>query len=429
VPVLRTFEVWPLTGPVGKPWHDDPDVDAFARTSRGVCELFGEALVPAGLRSHTTVLRLTVSADGPADEVEVAVVARISDGPEQGSVVLPRGFARLPADVRRAVVLDVLTAAAGRLAEARGWPREAVDVARRHVEAAGGVYRMPGAWKTSPDRRYRARAVVRLADDGFARIALEVTTRDGVEPLAVSAEVPGTGTADGLRRSVRSLRWTGPDAAEVLPWTADGPGEPLRLVVPVGGRPAARPRTAAVRHPSGAHLRRPVVRVADSPEQPWLTVELVLARGTYMAVFPPFADEVARVAGILAADPAWQRWWRNTSKAPALEVLLILGRLPMTAVQLAHVEPEEVRRGRRRHRVTAHVDSAGLDLLSHDERDAAALPTLLAAVDRATAALRLAPRPEEPPEQLRPAHGPALLLRGRWLRDHQVVTAPTPQPG
>jgi hypothetical protein len=44
MPKFRQIHVWPDTGFAERPWNDDPDVDAFARISRGICEAYSQAL-------------------------------------------------------------------------------------------------------------------------------------------------------------------------------------------------------------------------------------------------------------------------------------------------------------------------------------------------------------------------------------------------
>jgi hypothetical protein len=61
VPILRTIEVSPSSGPVGGRWAEPDGVDSFAKSARSVCELYYDALKPVGIDYWTSKLTLELS--------------------------------------------------------------------------------------------------------------------------------------------------------------------------------------------------------------------------------------------------------------------------------------------------------------------------------------------------------------------------------
>lgn len=216
--VFSTVEIWPFSGHPGSRWCWHPDEDAFVKTARRVCELYGEGLAQARLPSRATALRLWTDRHTDGDETRVEIELHFVEGFEAGNVSLPAGVADLSPDARAGLVLDVVHGAVGSLAAARGWPADAVEAARTHAVASDLRFEWAGRWKASPSRRLEARAVYRLLDDGYGRAAIEVRERASGDLVGRSVEALAFSTVQGLRRSARTLRWNGSDVVELVPY-------------------------------------------------------------------------------------------------------------------------------------------------------------------------------------------------------------------
>ncbi|MFD7156539.1 hypothetical protein ACFV9C_18210 [Kribbella sp. NPDC059898] len=125
-----------------------------------------------------------------------------------------------------------------------------------------------------------------------------------------------------------------------------------------------------------------------------------------------FLQEVDRVIEILGEDQSWLGWWRRISKAPVLEIHMIV-------VRAGYGGPVKERflRGRKRHLVEMRVDFDELEGLEPDERRLLALPAVLNGVSRAQQSLKLAGPHPEIPDIARPARLSAATLRRRRLRE------------
>ena len=123
-------------------------------------------------------------------------------------------------------------------------------------------------------------------------------------------------------------------------------------------------------------------------------------------------QEVDRVVELLGEDESWLSWWRMISKAPVLELHMIVVR----AAYEGSVE-ERVVRGRKRHLVEMRIDFRELEALEPDERRLLALPAVLEGVSRAQQALKLSGEHPEIPDSVRPAPLSAGTLRRRRLRE------------
>lgn len=219
---MRTVEFWPQTGFVNAPWVAEPDEDAFVRSARGIGELYSEGVRAARVQARDSQLRLHCFDHEPGrTEVEVTVFTEPTDGFEMAGVCLPDGVAALPAPARAALVLDVMHAAALRMAQARGWDPEAFKSARAHVVAHDLRFRWTGPAKTSPGRRYTARTAFTITDDGLGRGVVEIRRVADNTPVARSAEMVTAGAETVFRRTAATLRWLGSTTVQID--TDDGP--------------------------------------------------------------------------------------------------------------------------------------------------------------------------------------------------------------
>ena len=190
MPRFRNVEVYPMSGWWDAPWIEgDPDGDAFAKVSRGICDAYSSALSESYTQHSVSSLRIFLDRAGrsvPAvpDPRQTVVLSpsfpdRVWEGFEQAAVRVPAGFAARDVDEQRRIVLDAVHAAALGLAQFRGLERSAFEQAREAVLEAGYTFSWTSDWKSSPGRRWRARCSFRSTEDGFGRLTVEVCTPDG----------------------------------------------------------------------------------------------------------------------------------------------------------------------------------------------------------------------------------------------------------
>lgn len=311
--VVQGVELWP-TGFPDLPWESDPDVDAFCRSGVAVAMAYSEGLAALRLPSHRSVLRLSCGRPSPDGAARVTVVVDRLDGDlEHAGVGLPTGVAGWAPGDRARLVLEVLHAAVARLGEARGWERAPLD--RLRDETAAGDLRPVSAspWRSSPDRRYRARVQTHVAPDGFGRTVLEVA--DGEDRVvAASAEVLSWPRA----RDLGPLRWTGRDEVGLTTIRTGVPARESRAVLryadgawhdhSLDGFPGLLP-VAGAGAPEGRVLPRVVVvgHGVDAPEQ----VPYVVAGGVgpVNGVAAEYLSALHDGFRVLA-DESGQQWWQ-----------------------------------------------------------------------------------------------------------------------
>ncbi len=286
--MLRTVEFWPQTGFVDAPWIEDPDEDAFVRSARGIGELYSEGVRPTRVQARHSQLRLHCFDHEPGrTDVEVIVFTEPAEGFEMAGVYLPDGVAALPAPARAALVLDVMHAAALRMAQARGWDPEALEAARAHVVAHDLRFRWVGPAKTSPGRKYLARPVFTITDDGWGRGVVEIRRVADDTLVACSAEMVTAGAASVFRRAAATLRWHGSTTVQIDP--DEGPC--VTAVVPL-----------------------PVVNVrgegANSPES---VPRIVVVGGATDDAVPDVYDTALHLLLDELSEPQWLTWWSAAS--------------------------------------------------------------------------------------------------------------------
>lgn len=336
---FRVVEFWPSTGWPDGPWCRDPGEDAFVKSARSVCELYGEGLRLLRLAAPLSTLRLSCALDQhPVDgEVLVEVFTDRAMGFELARVSLPTGLAALAPEARAAVVLEVVHGATVRLGAARGWDGAVLQAAHRHVLDQGLRFVWAGPWKSSPDRRHRARPVYRLEDDGFGRVALHVQRRSDGVTVAVSGEGLAFSTSEGFVRSARTLRWAGNAAVQVVPFCGLG-GEQqglLRLDLPfpaAGTEPALAPVTEVEGAAAGSAVRRApqafrVVVQARGTDAAESTPEImVLGTGPMYGLARVYGKALDTLLERLDSRPwhpeapAWLAWW-SAADVDLLEVM------------------------------------------------------------------------------------------------------------
>ena len=320
MPSFSYVEVYPPTGFPERPWGDAPegaDVhDAFVKSARSVTELYWEGLAPLKVPNHCSMLRLSCSTS-PADEVLVAVSTEKYEGMEMGGIQVPRTLLGLTHEQRARLVLDAVHGAVLRLAEARGWDPGIFDPCRQHVLDAGLVYRWDGPWKSSPDRRHRARARYHLTPDGYGRVRIEVQRRDDETTVARSEEAVAFSTSRGFERSARTLRWDGSASVGLVPYGGRGTAHThgsLRLErAEDGWHSRCRDDVTVlpmVPGPGDVEVPRVVVRGVglSAPEQP---PRVLLVGGGPMDGVPPAYDDALHELLRELTGEAGQRWWQD----------------------------------------------------------------------------------------------------------------------
>ena len=353
MPRFRNVEVYPMSGWWGAPWvEDDRDGDAFAKVSRGVCDLYSSALATAGQQHTVSSLRIFIAERGAdltrdaSDESQLVVFSpthtdRVFEGFEQAAVRVPSGFAALDLDEQRRIVLDAVHAAAQDMAQFRALELAPFEQARAAVLQAGYVFTWSSDWKSSPGRRWRARCSFRTMADGFGRLILEVSTPDGSVSATSSEQISWT-TMESYKRAAKTLHWTAVDRVEVIPWIdwlgyntgvfavgviADSPTE-LRLQALE--LPGVFASLAASRHDAvEASELMPDVAGEPTPAETPVTVSLVVpdltARAIHVIGGGPtnyVPEQYWRTLHALfdqLREDDWQTWWAPAD-LPILEV-------------------------------------------------------------------------------------------------------------
>ncbi|WP_300682162.1 hypothetical protein [Nocardioides sp.] len=200
-------EFWPSGGREDRPWADAPATDALVRSACRVAAAYSEALADENLEGPQRSLRF-FSHPHEADEVQLQVDTDKPTDWESGTVFVPEAVVGLSAGERGRLVLDLIHDAVVQLAPHRGWPLEAIERVRARVLAQDLEFRWASSWKTSPDRSMTARAVYRVDDDGWGRVAIEVRDRTSEVLIARSAPALAYNALVNFRASAKTLRWT-----------------------------------------------------------------------------------------------------------------------------------------------------------------------------------------------------------------------------
>jgi hypothetical protein len=305
---LGTVGFWPPSGFPDRPWLDHPDEDAFVRSARSVCELYSEALRRAAVAARHSELRLGCHLDESREDVLVTVHPDVRDGFEIGGAALPPGIAGLSGADRARLVLDVAHAATARLGLERGWDPDVLAAAYAHALAAGLRYRWTGPAKCSPDRRYDARPVFVLHDDGYGRVVIEVRRRADGQVVAVSAPALAFSTSAGFQRSAHTLRWLDASTVEVVPWVGlfgDKQGH-LSVDLTNPGTPgSAEPSTPGAGE-SGRAAGIPGVTV-QVPDDLGARIE-VIGGGPMNDIPAAYESTLHTLLEQIRTGP-WQTWW------------------------------------------------------------------------------------------------------------------------
>ncbi|KYH43376.1 hypothetical protein [Branchiibius sp. NY16-3462-2] len=314
--LLRDVHFWPLAGPEAEPWDpDEPNCDAFVRTSRRVCERYSDALRKAELSNRSSSVRFFVGQGEPGD-VEVAMSVDPSDS-ESGRVTLPPAATTLDAGYRAALVLETVHGGMMRLGQARGWDPERLNEAHAAVIAHRFEFSWDSPWKTSRTRKHKARLRFSLQDNGFGIAILEVTDVKTAQVLRSEA-VPSFSTIEGFQRSARTLRWAGAESVEAVPWVGLFGTQAATSRWSLSQLTATEPDvvwppepTAPAKPVVSSGLGLSVMGVGRSaPEQPH---EIrFCGHGLTNGMPREYEQTLDQLLCHVQVDPAWADWWRNS---------------------------------------------------------------------------------------------------------------------
>jgi hypothetical protein len=308
---LTRVWIWPDTGKPHKPWDEEPELDSFLRTSRRVAEAFRTELEREQIDVRDRRIELYLDAELGEATIRVRVDEYgVTEGTESGSVTLSRGFHTLDPYTRAFYVADVLHAATRRLGEIHDWDLEAIDRAMDRVRAADYSAEWTSGWRPSASGEIAARLHAEFADDGFARVSIQIADAGHAEPRITSVAVPiGTRRRD-LVRLFRRVGWDGDFAVStrlrkrVL--TLDALTGELGDSAPIAPRPNDEPIDRDLPLP---HL---VVEAAPP-------IAFTIGGGPMNKVPEPYSDELDRLFGILATELEWVAWWMQAG-IPLIEL-------------------------------------------------------------------------------------------------------------
>ena len=209
MPKLKLIEVWPQAGFFDRSWAERPEIggrrtDAFVRSARAPSDALSQLTRerPIVLPYAATLQLLTREHD--SEDVAVEIWEDTFDGPEGGRISLPPGLEDLNALSRRELAGETLLVALGQLLDLRGAAADDFDHIRDEFRRNDYAYRAEGPWKSSPNRRTKARLRFSLEDDGFGRIAVEFSGPDGTKTVN---DLLGATTSESFGRAIRSTRW------------------------------------------------------------------------------------------------------------------------------------------------------------------------------------------------------------------------------
>jgi hypothetical protein len=290
------------------PLSDDPAVRSLHRTGVAVCEVFAAALREQQVMSRCSTIRVFLHlADPSRDDGRVHVeVHDAGEGFDSANATIPARAAALSRPARALLVLDVLSLAAARLGDLRGWEPHVVPVARKHALEHGLTFTWSGPWKSSRDRRLEARATYGIDDDGGGHAAIELRRAGEDDPFTWSGRAQAYPTVEGFRRSARTLRWRTPEQVVLVPYSGlvGAVGAPLELLV--DAVPASVvPRAGGGSRPSEDTPRPVVVLVTKDASHREIRA---IGGGPTNDVPRTWHQELYRLWDLLEGRD-WAAWW------------------------------------------------------------------------------------------------------------------------
>lgn len=203
---VRHVDFSPSSGWLDRPWDHDPDIDAFARSSRRVCERYTELLQGAQLASNQ--LRIFLRMNSAKDIARVEFLDGEPTDFESALAYLPRGLTDWTPTQRARLALELQHASALALARVRGSDPAPFGLAHHALLLEGLQPLWHGPWTSSPSRKHRARLVQRIEDTGFAKLWLEVCLQ-GQEgsPIGRTEAINSPGNLIAFARASCQRRW------------------------------------------------------------------------------------------------------------------------------------------------------------------------------------------------------------------------------
>lgn len=311
--VLSSIDFWPATGFVGTAWREEPELDAWVKTSRRVCEAYSAALADRGLKASESNLRLGARATDSNDEDasssdELVVTVFAKPGVEGANIEVPSVVADLPPLVRARLVLDVVDLVLRQLAPVRSWPLAAVDALRQEVLDTGLGFWWMGREVSSPDRRRSARTHFSVSDDGFGRVRVQIREKSSETLVGASAPLLAYSTIEGFRRTAKSLHWDDRDHLSLVHFSDVFGFDQRSITIDIGRDLQPVPAVHAQIHP---HRHQPATVtprvVLAPPPQPCIRG----GSGGPMNDVPPLYQAATQwMFGHI--PPALTAWWAKT---------------------------------------------------------------------------------------------------------------------
>jgi hypothetical protein len=204
VPILRSVDLYPQTGWREQPWADTPAQDAMVRTARRVCESLNAKFSTLGLQAPRARTQLLTS---PSDHAGLQVL--LFEDPLDhniGEVLVPAQAREWLPQQRAAALVDGLEAAFTLLGARHGWDPDTLADAFTEIRRSASRYRwVSSRWRTSLDRRSKARLLGELRDNGFGVLVLELQDRTG--ETCFSPVLDSYSTPEGFTRTAATLEW------------------------------------------------------------------------------------------------------------------------------------------------------------------------------------------------------------------------------
>jgi len=300
VATLSKVWVWPGTGKPHKPWDDEPENDAFLKTSRRVSEAFRRELDRRGVQARDKEIEIVLGAVGD-DQIAVQAIERgVEDGPETAEISVSRNFHRLDPYTRAFFVADALQAITRRLGEVHGWDLARIDEAMDAVRLNDYAYVFESDWLPNAEGSHSARLVARLLDDGWGRVRFEISPTTG-SGIVTTAEVVAGNERSDFRRMAKSLSWSGSSTL-----VAKGLGRGFAVATDTGDiRSLVAPRVPLVNSATVDNaMPLPRIRVDDPPP-----ISFSMGGGPVNKVPKKYVGELDEIFAHLCFAPEWVEWW------------------------------------------------------------------------------------------------------------------------
>jgi hypothetical protein len=297
--------------------------DLFAKSARSISELYAQVLPSLGIRHHIGSIQLNFHGSPQPDGRGIVseLVPTQQRSQECARLYVPPEFAAASAATRAITVLDVFHETLLCLGDRSGWDPALLHEARRQVTASGLVFTWTSPWRSSPDRRRRARVHYWLEPDGWGRAVLDIQrTADGTT-LARSGPHTAYVSQRGFQRSADTMTWLSVDDLSFVPFVPPFAGQLTSVNVTVAthdSTAAVLPIQTGTLNFADAAAPSPVT-VVDLAQPSHIPPIRVIGGGPMNGVNPTYEVGLQRALSLLETSPEWVEWWRRAA-AGVLEV-------------------------------------------------------------------------------------------------------------